>query len=74
MSIPIMGFPTKIQLIQRANNFQYYINFPAAIAKGMDFSKGEVIEWSIIDSTHLLLTRTVTTPGLAEVKKKILKR
>ena len=37
-----MGFPTKIQLIKRAKSEQWYINFPSAIAKAMEFERGEV--------------------------------
>ena len=36
-----MGYPTKVQLIKRKKSEQYYINFPAAIAQAMDFSKAE---------------------------------
>ena len=28
-----MGFPTKVQLIQRMHSQQWYINFPSAVAK-----------------------------------------
>lgn len=68
-----MGFPTKVQLIQRKDSYQYYINFPAAIAQAMDFTKGELVEWSIVDTQHLLLKRSAPTPSLADVKKKIRK-
>ena len=44
-----MGYPTKVQLIQRKESQQWYINFPAAIAQGMDFTKGEDVEWTIAD-------------------------
>src|SRR5450432_2333278 len=44
-----VGCPTKVQLIQRKENQQWYINFPAAIAHGMDFAKGEDVERTIAE-------------------------
>lgn len=64
-----MGFPTKVQLIARKESEQWYINFPAAIAQAMDFSKGEVVEWTIADKKHLILTRAVVPPDPVELKK-----
>ena len=66
-----MGFPTKVQLIERKESEQWYINFPAAIAQAMDFTKGEVVEWTIADKQHLILSRTVVSPDLLDVKKKL---
>jgi len=37
-----MGFPTKVQLIQRKDSQQWYINFPSAVAQAMEFSRGEI--------------------------------
>lgn len=53
-----MGYPTKVQLIQRKASEQWYINFPAAIARAMEFSKGEIVEWVIQDRNTLSLKRT----------------
>lgn len=53
-----MGYPTKVQLIRRKGSEQWYINFPAALAQAMDFTKGEVVQWSIQDRTTLTLRRT----------------
>lgn len=52
-----MGYPTKIQEITRKDVNQYYINFPRAIAKAMNFSKGDPVEWEIVDKNTLLLKR-----------------
>ena len=52
-----MPFPTKVQLIKRQNSEQWYINFPSAVAQSMDFTKGEVVQWSIHDRTTLVLQR-----------------
>lgn len=52
-----MGFPTKVQLIQRDASQQWYINFPSALAQAMEFTKSEVVEWIIKDEDTLLLRR-----------------
>jgi hypothetical protein len=70
-SICIMGYPTKVQLIQRKESQQWYINFPAAIAQGMDFSKGEDVQWTIADKGHLILSRSVVPPDPIEIKKNL---
>ena len=58
-----MGFPTKVQLIQRKQSAQWYINFPAAIARAMEFQRGEVVEWLIEDKQHLVLRRRDSVPS-----------
>ncbi len=52
-----MGYPTKVQLIQRKESQQWYINFPAPLAQAMEFQKGEVIEWVVQDQNTLVLHR-----------------
>jgi hypothetical protein len=52
-----MGFPTKVQLIQRQNSEQWYINFPSAVAQAMEFSRGETVEWVVEDKSLLALRR-----------------
>lgn len=63
-----MGYPTKVQLINRRTSEQWYVNFPSAIAHAMDFERGEIVEWSILDRGQLILTRK--NPPPAPVKKK----
>ncbi|MBK8633926.1 MAG: hypothetical protein IPN72_10325 [Saprospiraceae bacterium] len=53
-----MGYPTKIQLIKRANSEQWYVNFPAAVAQAIEFQQGEVVEWIIVDHQRLVLQRS----------------
>ena len=53
-----MGYPTKVQLIQRKDSRQWYINFPAPIAQAMEFSKGETVERVIQGRDCLILRRT----------------
>jgi len=63
-----MGYPTKVQLINRKASRQWYINFPAAVAQAMDFRRGEVVEWLIEDRSTLVLKRTAAP--VLELKKK----
>lgn len=56
-----MGFPTKVQLIQRKDSQQWYINFPSAVAQAMEFARGEIVEWIIEDKNRLLLRRRKTS-------------
>ena len=44
-----MGYPTKVQVIRRQDSEQWYINFPAPLARALEFDKGEVVEWVIQD-------------------------
>ena len=57
-----MGFPTKVQLIQRQASQQWYINFPSAIAQAMEFSRGETVEWIVEDKALLALRRLAPPP------------
>jgi hypothetical protein len=66
-----MGYPTKVQLIERKDSQQFYINFPAPIAQALEFAKGEVVEWTIADKQHLILSRTVVPPDAVALKKKL---
>ena len=65
-----MGYPTKVQLIERRRGTnQWYINFPTSIAEAMDFQKGEVVEWSVVDRGLLELVRRQTPPAPGHAKK-----
>lgn len=57
-----MPFPTKVQLIQRQNSEQWYINFPSALAQAMDFQRGETVEWIVEDKSLLALRRPSAPP------------
>ena len=52
-----MGYPTSVQLIDRKKTEQWYVNFPAAVARALDFKKGEIVEWTIETRWTLLLKR-----------------
>lgn len=64
-----MGFPTKVQLINRKNSQQWFINFPSAVAQAMEFVRGETVEWIIEDKAQLVLRRVVTPPPAAKKKR-----
>lgn len=65
-----MGYPTKVQLIQRKKSAdQYYINFPTAVAEAMEFQKGEVIEWIIADKANIVAHRRHVPASPVELKK-----
>jgi len=64
-----MPYPTKVQLIQRKQSEQWYINFPSAIAQAMDFAKGEEVLWTIVDKGNLVLSRKQVPPNPATLKK-----
>ncbi len=65
-----MGYPTKVQVIQRKDSKQWYVNFPAALARAMEFAKGEVVEWVVQDRAALTLRRTEAPPAERGAKKK----
>lgn len=52
-----MGYRTKIQLIQRKNSEQWYVNFPTQVAEVLEFEKGEEFEWLLVDKRTLKLRR-----------------
>ena len=64
-----MGYPTKVQLIQREASEQWYINFPSAVAQAMEFAKGELVEWIIEDKANLIVHRTSVPASPVKVKK-----
>lgn len=64
-----MGFPTKVQLIQRKDSQQWYINFPSAVAQAMEFTRGEVVEWIVEGKNRLLLHRRRVSPAALKKTK-----
>ncbi|MBK8389182.1 MAG: hypothetical protein IPL23_07815 [Saprospiraceae bacterium] len=69
-----MGYPTKIQLIKRANSEQWYVNFPAAVAQAIEFQQGEVVEWIIDDHQRLVLQSDLAVKDLKKNYLRKLKR
>lgn len=64
-----MGYPTKVQLIRRANSEQWYVNFPAAIAQALELTQGEVVEWTIEDRSELTLRRVDAAPSAKKKRR-----
>jgi len=53
-----MGYLTKVQVIERANDTrQYYLICPAPLAQALELQKGEEIDWEVEDRNTLILTR-----------------
>ena len=65
-----MGYPTRVQVIRRKASQQWYVNFPAVLARAMDFTKGEVVEWTVQGKNALTLQRTAPPDPQAGKKKR----
>jgi len=65
-----MGYPTKVQRIQRKKTApQYYVNFPTALAEAMELQKGEIIEWIVEDKANIIAHRQQVPSSPVAVKK-----
>ena len=61
-TIPTMGYLTKVQVIERANQTrQYYLICPAPVAQALELEKGEEIDWVVEDRNNLVLRRVRKT-------------
>jgi len=63
-----VGYPTRIQLIQRKKSHQWYIGFPVALAAALGLEKGETVEWKIQDRETLILVRRVSGNGDKQIR------
>jgi len=52
-----MGYPVKIQKVDRPTNRSYYVNFPVALADAIGVKKGERFDWLLEDKNTLVLER-----------------
>ncbi|MDP2873041.1 MAG: hypothetical protein Q8P31_10955 [Bacillota bacterium] len=52
-----MGYPTKVQVIQRAKSEEFCIFLPIALARALDLRKGERVEWTVRSRSELILKR-----------------
>jgi hypothetical protein len=50
-----MGYPVKIQKVQRPTNRSYYVNLPVTLAEALEVQKGESFEWLLEDKNTLIL-------------------
>jgi antitoxin component of MazEF toxin-antitoxin module len=57
-----MGYPTKVQLISRPGNQQWYVNFPNALAQALGLQKGETVEWEVESRQILVMVRKEAKP------------
>ena len=64
-----MGYPVKIQKVERPTNKSYYVNLPAALAAAVEIEKGEECEWLIDDRNTFVLVRTKKKPSVRKKKK-----
>ena len=62
-----MGYATKVQRINRKKHDQWYVGFPVAVAKAMEFVPSELVEWTIEDKATLVLRRV--NPPASSLKK-----
>ena len=44
-----MAYTSKLQVIQRGHNRQYYLICPAPLAAALELEKGESLEWVLKD-------------------------
>lgn len=58
-----MGYPVKLQKVERPTNRSYYLNVPAALAEAMQLEKGEEFEWILEDRNTLILQRSKPLPS-----------
>ena len=52
-----MGYPVKIQKVQRPTNRSYYVNLPVTLAEALEVQKGESFEWLLENKNTLILQR-----------------
>lgn len=65
-----MGYPVKVQKVERPTNRSYYVNLPTALAEVMQVEKGEQFEWLLEDRNTLVLQRMNPLPSVRAKKKK----
>ena len=63
-----MGYPVKIQKVQRPTNRSYYVNLPVTLAEALEVQKGESFEWFLEDKNTLILHRLIPA-ALRRLKK-----
>jgi antitoxin component of MazEF toxin-antitoxin module len=63
-----MGYPVKIQKVERPTNQSFYVNLPAALAESAGIEKGEEMEWLVEDRNCFVLRRMNTRKSLLSKK------
>lgn len=71
-----MGYNVRLQKVDRPTNRSYYVNLPVVLAETLGFNKGDVLEWTVKDTTTLLLRKISTgiTVGTKTTKQKVGKK
>ena len=64
-----MGYPVKIQKVERPTNKSYYVNLPAALAEAAEIRKGEECEWLVEDRNTFVLRRRKKKPSVKKTKE-----
>jgi hypothetical protein len=61
-----MGYQSKLQVIERGQNRQFYLICPAALAQALEMEKGEELEWVVEDKSTFRIKRV----GVPSLKRK----
>ena len=64
-----MGYPVKLQKVERPTNKSFYVTFPAAMAEAAQLEKGEQMEWLVEDRNTFVIRRI--RPLNSFLKKKL---
>lgn len=57
-----MGYPVKLQKVERPSNRSYYLNVPMVLAESLGLQKGEVLEWFVQDTNTFIIKRKKNKP------------
>lgn len=52
-----MGYPVKVQKINRPTNRSFYVTIPVVLVETMELQKGEQWQWTVEDLNTLVLQR-----------------
>jgi bifunctional DNA-binding transcriptional regulator/antitoxin component of YhaV-PrlF toxin-antitoxin module len=63
-----MGYPIKVQKVDRPTNTSFYVNLPAALAEAAGIKKGEEMEWLVEDRNCFVLKRVQSKKSLLSKK------
>jgi len=64
-----MGYPIKVQKVERPTNRSYYVNLPVVLAETLGVKKGEVWQWGVQDQDTLVFSRVHRKTKRASSKK-----
>jgi len=64
-----MGYPIKVQKVERPTNRSYYVNLPVVLAETLAVKKGEAWQWTVKDQDTLIFSRVKIKKPPAKSKK-----